>query len=121
MNRVTPLMGASGRGFIDVVRLLLDRGAHVDANDTSGETALMGACYWGHADVAKLLLDKGSDVNARSVDGTLKGHAEVVRLLLGKGANVHAKAADGYTPLGRARENKNVAVVRLLEEAGARQ
>jgi ankyrin repeat protein len=52
---------------------------------------------------------------------SLKGHTEVVRLLLGRGADVHAKATDGYTSLRRARENKHVEIIRLLEMAGAKE
>ena len=52
----TALMVATVRGNVDVVRLLVDRGANVnDACDRG--TALMRACERGNGDVVRLLVD----------------------------------------------------------------
>ena len=58
-------------GDIDAVRLLLDRGADVNARDGDGRTALMLACYSDTyaADVVRLLIERGADVNARTPSG----------------------------------------------------
>lgn len=61
----TPLIIASGRtGGAPVVRLLLDRGAEIDARAPSflGETnALIEAAYTGDAETMRVLFDRGAD------------------------------------------------------------
>ena len=49
------------------LRVLLDRGAEVNARETlTGTTALMWAVASNHADVASVLIEYGADVAARS-------------------------------------------------------
>ena len=47
------------------MRLLLDKGADVNAQDGLHDTALQAASHSGHEAVVRLLLDKGADVNAQ--------------------------------------------------------
>jgi hypothetical protein len=75
---------------IEIVKLLLDKGADVNLTDKYGNTPLHLAASDGHIEIVKLLLEKGSDVNSkRRNDGTtplywaaLNGHIEIVKLLL---------------------------------------
>ena len=67
-NDLTALMWAAGhedgvgaRAAVDVVELLLDAGAPVDAVDNRGRTALMIAAELGHAPVVEILLARGAD------------------------------------------------------------
>ena len=53
-----------------MAKLLLDKGAAVDAVKKDGWTALMWAANKGHAAVARLLLDKGAAVDAAEEDGS---------------------------------------------------
>jgi ankyrin repeat protein len=85
-----------------VVKLLLDKGADVNAQGGCYNNALQAASQEGHEQVVKLLLDKGADVNAQGgfVDddgaycsnalqaASQGGHEQVVKLLLEKGADV---------------------------------
>jgi ankyrin repeat protein len=57
---------ASAKGFLELVRLLLSKGAAKDARDNAGRTPLHWACYNGRAEVAAALLDKGADKHAKS-------------------------------------------------------
>ncbi len=65
---VPPLMYGAAFSSIEVMRVLLDAGAGVDAVNKSGSTALM----WAAAEPAKvrLLLERGATPNARSQTGT---------------------------------------------------
>jgi len=59
INR-TPLMFTNKP---DVVKLLLDRGANVNAQDSNGFTALHFAVYDSNIPVIKILIEYGADVN----------------------------------------------------------
>ena len=48
-------------GHVEAARLLLEKGAAVDAQMEDGRTALMLACTNGHVEAARLLLEKGAD------------------------------------------------------------
>ena len=75
-HKVTPLMVASGIGWVEgvtyewspeqtleAVKMLLDLGADVNAQDElDGRTALMGAAHKGRDDVVQLLVDHGADL-----------------------------------------------------------
>jgi ankyrin repeat protein len=55
---------AASKGNEDVVQLLLERGADINAEDHRGWTALHAAAVNGHVDVVRLLLERGADVLA---------------------------------------------------------
>jgi ankyrin repeat protein len=80
-HNVTPLMVASGIGWVegvtyewspqatyDTVKLLLELGANVNAQDTlDGRTALMGAAHKGRNDVIELLVKNGADLATHDI------------------------------------------------------
>ncbi len=67
---LTPLSGATYEGRVEVVQMLLERGAAIDDRDTPGKTSLHVAVERGKAQVARLLLKRGADVNARDDSGS---------------------------------------------------
>jgi len=67
--QVMPLHLAAEAGFADVIQVLLDHGADINAC-TGGQnrvTPLHMAAAKGKSDVVKMLLRSGADVNARDV------------------------------------------------------
>jgi ankyrin repeat protein len=68
----TPLMLAAKNGHVDAVKLLLDRGAQVNARNPEmpdskrGMTALMLAAQQGHDEVVRMLLERGADVTIKT-------------------------------------------------------
>jgi ankyrin repeat protein len=73
---------------MDMVKLLLDKGADVNAKGEHGWRPLMEAANRGHSEVTKLLLKKGADVNLKHEYGWTalkiakgKGNKEIVALL----------------------------------------
>lgn len=88
----TPLSWAAKRGHKGIVKLLLEKGADVNAANRNRRTPLHHASTNGYVDVVKLLLEKGADVNAAQSDGrtplhhaSMDGHVDVVKLLSGSG------------------------------------
>ncbi len=65
----TPLHRASGYGGPDVARLLIDRGADVNAVDARGQTPLHLAVAQNNPKVADLLRDRGADPTLRDLEG----------------------------------------------------
>src|SRR6185503_11702271 len=63
----TPLMYAAAYGSLETTKLLLDKGADVNARNTGGATALM----WAVSEPAKvrLLVERGADVNVAANGG----------------------------------------------------
>ncbi|KXS09738.1 ankyrin [Gonapodya prolifera JEL478] len=106
LNDDRALMRASAKGHIDIVRLLLDRGKDVHADNG---LALVQAAQ-KHIDIVRLLLDCGADVHTED-DNTV-----ILSLLLERGANVHT---DNGSALQLASVNGHIDVVRLLLNSGA--
>ncbi len=82
----TPLMVAAANGQPDVLRVLLARGADIEADDFFGRTAIVYAAANGHADCVRLLLTAGS----KQVESALRmaayaGQHDVVDFLLERG------------------------------------
>jgi ankyrin repeat protein len=65
----TPLHYAATNGHDDVVKVLLDHSAYIDAGSPNGTTPLMMAARGGHLSTVKLLLDEGADLRVKNQIG----------------------------------------------------
>ncbi|MGC7453390.1 ankyrin repeat domain-containing protein [Pandoraea pneumonica] len=61
-----PLHYAATSGHDDIVQMLLDASAYVDAESPNGTTPLMMAARGGHITTCKVLLDGGADVRLKN-------------------------------------------------------
>ena len=96
--RETALYKAASGGHEAVVRLLLEKGADVNAQGGDYGNALQAASNGGHEGVVRLLLGKGANFNAQGgaygnalQAASYGGDEAMVRLLLEKGADVNAQ------------------------------
>ena len=123
----TALHLAATHGHANVVQVLIDAKANVNAMRTDGCTPLHLAACFGYDEVAKLLLAAGAklDILDMTQNTALQlaawdGHAAVVQQLIAKGADLELPDAFGRTPLILAADDGHVEVVRLLVSAGAK-
>lgn len=58
----TPLHYAATKGHINIIKLLLEKFAYIDAESPNKSTPLMMAAMYGTFDSLKLLIDEGADV-----------------------------------------------------------
>ncbi len=141
---MTPLMHAVSGDSEDIVKLIINKGADVNAREIRGKrTALVLAIYAGKIDMAKLLLSKGADIHtkdkdgdgvilaalpvesksiffARPVAGKKRNETSgILDLLIAEGANINMVNNHGKTPLIVVIKNKEVKNVQLLLSRGA--
>jgi ankyrin repeat protein len=117
-------------GNLEGVKLLLDRGADINAvsKNKLSATPLQGAAAFQKIDLAKLLIERGANVNCRGEEGGSplhevagNGQIEFAKLLLDHGADINAKDNNGKTPLTVALENKQTETAKFLRSQNATQ
>jgi ankyrin repeat protein len=117
----------------EVVWLLIEHGADVNAQRNDLWTPLHLAVNNEEFRVARILLKSGADVNSPNCDGQAPLHllsrrdtsqgedggSDIAGLLLDHGANVNAKDKDNAAPLHLACYNQKLKIVRVLLDHGA--
>jgi ankyrin repeat protein len=117
---------ASRKGHIDIVQLLIGKGADVNAQGFFGDSAIYAASAHGHIDIVQLLIGKGADVNARGPLNTsaieaasARGRIDIVQLLIGKGADINARGSYNSSAICAASAHGHIDIMKLLLENGA--
>jgi hypothetical protein len=125
--RRTCLHTAAQNGHLAICRLLIDKGAQLEAKDVSDMTPLHWAAIRGHVEIVRLLCDRGADIEARCYDGltplhwaSRNGHISVVKELIEeRNAEINARFYRGWTALRLARqENKPDVAAYLVSHGG---
>lgn len=62
----TPLHYAATGGHVEIIKLLLEEHAYIDAESPNGSTPLMMAAMYGTAAAAKLLMEEGADPSIKN-------------------------------------------------------
>jgi ankyrin repeat protein len=115
----TPFVRAALSGDIDVMRMLLEKGANPNVATTQGTTALMAAAgiNWipgqtyshseaDYVEAVKVCLERGAEVNAANSLGLTamhgaanRGWESVIQILADHGAKLDVKDKAGRTPM----------------------
>lgn len=105
-SRESPIHSAIVLGYDEIVKVLVDAGADVNAQfGTERETPLYWASREGRLSTVRLLIENGADVNKVSKGGktplhvaALRGDLSLVEFLLQSGADPQAMDSAGKTP-----------------------
>lgn len=120
---IGPLDIAAERGDVDLVQLLLDKGAKTRPTPKDGNHAMCSAAEKGFTDIIWLLLSHNADVEATGVErktplwtAARHGQSDAVKILTAHHANINRKGGTaGSTPLFEAsRGGHETVVVKLL-------
>ncbi|XP_069670189.1 uncharacterized protein [Periplaneta americana] len=122
----TPLHWAAYKGELEMVSLLVEKGADVNIYDSWKLTPLYYTITGCHVNVVQFLIENDADVNACNNNGDSpisaaveQGNLYVVKLLMDKGVDVNACNKNGESPIRVAAERDNLVVVKLLLDKGA--
>lgn len=130
--QAAPIYSSSFTGNVDIVRLLIARGADVSFTAEGGWTPLHAA--YNDATITRALLEAGADINKINEEGDASAldlastwnKSEVVEVLIERKADVNLRLyptgdslAGGRTALSSAVANDHARIACLLLEAGA--
>ena len=126
-----PLFQAVSKGNIQLVQLLIEEGADINAPNDMSNSTLRAAIYGGHVEIAMLLMAHGADIHelyygehilVTAAEKT--NSSDLIKKLIEKGADVNCASylsipSRKMYPLIRAVEQRHHSVVTTLLEYGA--
>jgi ankyrin repeat protein len=126
LSTLSPIMWAARNGQYETAKLLIDRGANINATDQFNRTALLLAVRERHVHIVDLLLEADADLDSITTSGSSplifavrQGDIVMTSKLLDAGANPNIDGL-GRTPLFTAVNEGHYEVVRLLVDRGAK-
>lgn len=133
-NRITPMHSACRYNrpeHNELIKILLQKGADINAKTTLGSTPFHYLCdnlHYDNITNETLLIEKGADINAIDEFGmtpllmaVYNQDIAIVDLLLSKNCNVNCVDIYGETPLSLARNKRNQFIANKLIQAGAKE
>ncbi len=124
----TPLIRAceQNQPNIEIIKLLIQNGADLNALGWKNRTALHFACIGSDFEIAKLLIENGAKLHDESNDTPLtiacekyNPNIDIIKLLIQSGADLNAVGYQNRTALQWACINNHFEIVTLLIQGGA--
>jgi ankyrin repeat protein len=128
-NQDSPLVIAAYKGYDEIVKILLEKGADVRAVDPGMKaTALHAAAYAGQMEAARLLINFHIDINKQGPyngytalhDAIWQNNIDVVKLLLDSGADLNLLSNDGKSALDFAKSKNRKEIIKLIQDKSGR-
>jgi uncharacterized protein len=133
LNRDTPWLLAGARGHTRALQAMWTKGPDLSLRNRFGGSALIPACHYGYVETVRFLLTTTIDVDHVNnlgwtclLEAVILGdgsqpYQDIVRMVIAKGAKLDLGDKQGVTALAHARQRGQTQIVRLLEQAGAKQ
>ncbi|MDW7682211.1 MAG: ankyrin repeat domain-containing protein, partial [bacterium] len=125
-DSTTALMAAVEGGHLQIIKLLVENGADINAKRKFGYTSLMIAIQRNQVEIAKYLIKVGADIHMfTNINDTPlmfaveKCQTELLQLLIQKGADVNIRNKTDIFPLFQCGVNGCVEAAKILINAGA--
>ena len=125
-NGSTPLHLAIAEDKLELVKMLLEKGVHLETMNDNGCTPFLEAVKYGASEeIVDLLLEHGADVHTLAEDrktalhfAAQKGNVVMMRKMIERGLSVDAEDKDGWTPLHEAAYYGSKGAAEVLTENG---
>ncbi|MBN2768915.1 MAG: ankyrin repeat domain-containing protein [Campylobacterales bacterium] len=118
---ITPLHIAVKLRRMDIVKILLAKGADVDAQDNNGLTPLHYAIGQNQEELSRYLITIGADMDIQNSEGitplhqaAFRGNVALIQFMLDNNANIDILNNQGATACQLAFAKKNIGVYELL-------
>lgn len=107
-----------------MIKLLIGRGAKINAVSDTGSTPVRSACFMTHLDVVKYLVEHGADINKANYNGgtcliNSVQSVELCEFLIKNKADINARDIQKKTALHYSIQEHRLETTRLLVENGA--
>jgi ankyrin repeat protein len=120
---ISPIHVASRAGNLEMVKLLVDAKANVNAVKKDGVTPLHEAAAAGHFSVARYLMKNDADIAAKTVGGWTAlhhaarfGHTRIASTLLYNGTPINKRTNDGKTIFDLAKLGNQDGMLKFLKK-----
>lgn len=125
-DEFTPLIWASCKGNLRLVKSLIEGGCNRDAVDKDNDNALLEAAHLGRTDVVRYLISSaGFDKNWRQKDGfnailcaSQNGHLDTVKYLVSIGCDVNSETDKGGNCSYMAAYSGNIELIKYIISCG---
>ncbi len=126
-NKASLLFIAAAKGYFEVCKILINKGAKLNLQAENGGTALMLASQQAHLEIVKLLIKKGAKLDVQGINGwtalmeaSYQKNTNIVKILIVNGAKLDVQDNQSRTALIQAARDGYTEIVKLLLDKGAK-
>lgn len=124
-NGQTPLMIAANYGYVQIIKMLCDRGADINEQEDTKFSPLLYTAKQGHLPAFCYLLSQNADIHVRDANGctvvhwaAYKNNTFLLKVLHRLGLDMNILDFSGMTPLDRAVQSDGYKSTQFLLEVG---
>lgn len=120
LEGATPLHISADYNHFKWVKLLISKGADINAKMHDGRNALILACKAGQSQIIKVLIDSGADINNTEMSiihiSIMTGDLDVVKEVLAGKPDINRKDEFGETIIACAKKTGNEDIIKVINQ-----